>query len=152
MMSSEAVPIGHRDEQGVTLGESSAGTAHAAVTMRFTFSGVRYSRLRLASFGWPTGGCFWRFAENDVWRMSITTAIVFVPYRFERSHFAEIGQFGQCSPGDPRPDYFSDMMCSGRRRRRVAFRTGVGITCTLNKRRQTVESLSGSNVPVYGSC
>jgi hypothetical protein len=27
MMSSEAVPIGHRDEQGVTLGESSASTA-----------------------------------------------------------------------------------------------------------------------------
>jgi hypothetical protein len=95
MMSSEAVPIGHRDEQGVTLGESSAGTAHAAVTMRFTSSGVRYSRLRLASFGWPTGGCFWRFAENDVWRKSITAAIVFVPYRFERSHFAENGHSRQ---------------------------------------------------------
>src|SRR5215471_15753993 len=95
MMSSEAVPIGHRDEQGVTLGESSAGTAHAAVTMRFTSSGVRYSRLRRASFGWPTDGCFWRFAENDVLNKSITTAIVFVPYRFERSHFAEIGHFEQ---------------------------------------------------------
>jgi hypothetical protein len=88
MMSSEAVPIGHRDEQGITLGESSAGTARAAVTMRFISSGGRYSGLRLASFGWPTGGCFWCFAENDVWRRSITAAILFVPYRFERSHFA----------------------------------------------------------------
>jgi len=51
MMSSEAVPIGHHDEQGVTLGKSSASTAHASVTMRFTSSGARYSRLRLASFG-----------------------------------------------------------------------------------------------------
>ena len=66
MMSSEAVPIGHRDEQGVTLGESSAGTARAAVTMRFTSSGVRYSRLRLASFWMATSGFLLRFAENDV--------------------------------------------------------------------------------------
>src|SRR5215472_8134470 len=103
MMSSEAVPIGHHDEQGVTLGESSAGTAHAPVTMRFTSYGVRYSRLRLASFGWPTGGCFWCFAENDVWGKSITTAIVFVPYRFERSHFAENGHSRQCERGPDAP-------------------------------------------------
>jgi len=81
MMSSEAVPIGHRDEQGVTLGESSAGTAHAAVTMRFTSSGVRYSRLQRASFGWPTGGCFWCFAENDVWRNAMTLAKAQQPSR-----------------------------------------------------------------------
>ena len=48
------------------------------------------------SFGWRTDG-FLRFAENDVWRKSITAAIVFVPYRFERSHFAEIGHFRQSS-------------------------------------------------------
>jgi len=38
-----------------------------------------------------------RFAENNVWRKSIAAAIVFVPYRFERSHFAEIGHSGQSS-------------------------------------------------------
>jgi len=31
--------------------------------MRFTSSGARYSRLRLALFGWRTGGCFLRFAQ-----------------------------------------------------------------------------------------
>ena len=92
MMSSEAVPIGHHDEQGVTLGESSAGTAHAPVTMRFTSYGVRYSRLRLASFGWRTRGFLLRFAENGDWGKSITADIVLVPYSFERSHFAENGQ------------------------------------------------------------
>jgi hypothetical protein len=25
--------------------------------------------LRLASFGWWAGGCFWRFAQNDGWEV-----------------------------------------------------------------------------------
>jgi hypothetical protein len=32
--------------------------------MRFISSGIGYSQLRLASFGWRTGGCFLRFAQN----------------------------------------------------------------------------------------
>jgi hypothetical protein len=32
-----------------------------------SLSGVRYSRLRPASFGWRMGGFLWRFAENDGW-------------------------------------------------------------------------------------
>ena len=37
----------------------------AAAIMRSTSSAVRYSRLRLASFGWRTGGCFLRFAQDE---------------------------------------------------------------------------------------
>ena len=59
--------------------------------IRSTASGVRYSRLWLVWFGWRVGGTFSRFAENGDWGKSITAAIVFVPYRFERSHFAENG-------------------------------------------------------------
>jgi hypothetical protein len=35
--------------------------------MRSTSSGVRYSRLRLASFGWRMDGFLLRFAENGDW-------------------------------------------------------------------------------------
>jgi len=63
--------------------------------MRSISSSVRYSWLWLASFGWRTSGFLLRFAENDVWRKSITAAIIFVPYRFERSHFAMIGHCRQ---------------------------------------------------------
>jgi hypothetical protein len=36
-------------------------------TSQSTSSGMRYSRLRLASIGWWMGGFLLRFAENDYW-------------------------------------------------------------------------------------
>jgi hypothetical protein len=48
--STEAAAVDHRDEQSITFGKA-AMASQAAAIMRFTSSAIRYSRLRLASFG-----------------------------------------------------------------------------------------------------
>jgi len=77
----------HHNQQGIMFGETAAGLA-----CRDDHPLDRIGRQVLAAqaglFGWRVGGTFSRFAEKDVWGKSITAAIVFVPYRFERSHFA----------------------------------------------------------------
>ena len=50
------------------------------------------------------------------------------------------GHKWQFSFGDPRPDDFSETKLQRRQRRHIAVRTKVGIVCTIDKRRQIVDS------------
>jgi hypothetical protein len=54
---------------------------------------------------------------------------------------AMIGHKWQFSSGDPQPDDSSETKLQRRQRRHIAVRTKVGIVCTIDKRKQNVESL-----------
>ena len=108
----------------------------AAVIIRSISSAIRYSEFRLVSFGWRTGGCFWRFAQNDVWGNWITAAFLFASYRVEPSYFAQNGHCGQCSIGDPESDDLPNTKLRRFRGDVVAYRPG-GQDCLHYRQKKT---------------
>jgi len=56
-------------------------------------------------------------------------------------HFDDFAHKWQFFSGDPRADDFSESKLQRRQRRHIAVRTKVGIVCTIDKRKQNVESL-----------